>query len=211
MDSKNLYLKLKDKDFERIWEKKKRNDIFERYYDPQDAPRFIKESVVGDIDTKMLEMQRVQELTGNDMLVGFKFAENVDTMIEFQIFMLVFFSFFYNRFRPDFHVDVKPNMTIFWMIMSEHIFSYLASYIRRQEIRRFGLPDINGVLRGRIESILSSCSLLVSCVIIGYVINLIFYMPHHEFEDNVIFYYWVFIDLMFMLTNQGFFYIGMIF
>lgn len=122
--------------------------------------------------------------------------------------MLTFVTFGFNKIQVS--EKFQPNMTIFWAVMGEHIFSYLSMLYRRREIRLYGMPDVNGVLRGQLESYLTSVSVLLSCLIIGFIGNIIVRMPAEEIQASSGFYYWVMIDMILMPTLHGFFYHSMV-
>ena len=52
-----------------------------------------------------------------------------------------------------------------------HIIAYIFDIFRKYEIKKAGKPDINGVIRAPIESVLQSLEIFVSCILFGFTIK----------------------------------------
>lgn len=58
-----------------------------------------------------------------------------------------------------------------WLLVSEHVFSYVIAIFRKYDIEKNGVLGINGVPRGRVESLLAQVQNFVVCLIIGFCIK----------------------------------------
>jgi hypothetical protein len=79
--------------------------------------------------------------------------------------------------------------------------SYLAALYRKWEIERFGTPDVNGFMRGKVESALGTLELFVVCVLIGYTLNYMIALDKKEFHKYPLVNYWMIIDCFLMITS----------
>ena len=89
-----------------------------------------------------------------------------------------------------------------------HIISYLISYFRRFETSRRGKPDINGVIRARWESILTTLEVIVSAIISGYILTTFTSYSADQFDSQALFHYWVMIDCIIMFLLPGYIYVS---
>jgi hypothetical protein len=74
----------------------------------------------------------------------------------------------------------------------EHIFSYVCNLYRKQEIRREGQQDVNGILRAKNESVLSTVEIFLDCILLGYILKYLFEV--HTIHDQPYYFYWILID-----------------
>ena len=74
------------------------------------------------------------------------------------IFMVFFlsahFEYTHNANDPDYIEKNKAEGTIMILLFIEHILAYIAEIYRRNEIRIYGKPDINGIYRAPKETFL---------------------------------------------------------
>jgi len=71
-------------------------------------------------------------------------------------------------------------------MLGQHVLSYMVSFYRKYSIDKRGKPDINGVLRGKCESLLGTLEILFASVCLGYTINYLMNMSAEgwiEFHD----------------------------
>ena len=85
---------------------------------------------------------------------------------------------------------------------------YVISLVRQYEVKKRGIPDINGVLRGKFESTLGTIELLVSSGLIGYCIFFFSMMSKDDFHSDPYFHYWLLFDSGFMLFTLGYTYMS---
>ena len=109
----------------------------------------------------MLDDQRIKEINDMDMMQNTSIIHHPESLNEVQIIGLLFFSFVFAREEED-------NNFIFYAFLIHHCFEYGLSIIRALEVKKRGVPDINGVLRGQLESILGTVELLASSGLFGY-------------------------------------------
>lgn len=66
------------------------------------------------------------------------------------------------------------NVAISFVLMGEHVFAYCTGIYRNWEIEHYGKLDINGILRAKTESMLSTFEIFLDCIIFGYSANYMF-------------------------------------
>ena len=86
-------------------------------------------------------------------------------------------------------------------LTTHHVFAYLSALYRKWEIERFGKPDINGLMRGKVESILATLELFIVCVVVGYTLNYMSTLDEKEFHEHPLVNYWMIIDCLIMITS----------
>lgn len=82
-----------------------------------------------------------------------------------------------------------------------HVFAYIAAIYRKWEIEHHGVPDINGIPRGKIESVLATIEMFIVCVVLGYTINYMSSLDYDHFHEEPLVHYWAIVDCMIMLCS----------
>lgn len=136
-----------------------------------------------------------------DMMDNEGIVHHPESLMEVQISGLLICVFWLGKYQ-----DI--NHTIFWALMIEHIFSYVASYIRKWEINKYGEPDFQGVLRAPIESMCATAEVLGSSIIFGGSIAYFLIQDAEVFHTRelVYFNYWIIFDNLMMILTQGYVY-----
>ena len=101
----------------------------------------------------------------------------------------------------------QENQALFWIFLTEHTFSYIVSLYRKYEIKKFGVPDVNGILRAKNEYVLRNIQVFIECMIIGYVIKYLI-ETDEKLHGNPFFYYWIILDSIVMIFGLLFNYLN---
>jgi len=85
------------------------------------------------------------------------------------------------------------------ILLIEHILSFAASVFRDWEIKTNGRPDVNGVMRGPIETMFMNFEQFVDCILFGYIIKHYIELVESGLNNNESFYiFWIICDCMIM-------------
>lgn len=118
------------------------------------------------------------------MLQNTNFVYHPESLLETQIFCLLFVFFFTNgmMLHYDKSLDNRNNLTkelkdsensnfIMLTLLVEHMLSWLIVKFRHYDIEKNGRIDINGVKRAPNELRLSNFQFFVSCIILGFTLK----------------------------------------
>jgi hypothetical protein len=101
---------------------------------------------------------------------------------------------------------IPENRWICVALAVEHILSYASMYYRINEIKHFGRPDVNGVLRARNESIFGTIEVFFDCMLFGYIIK--FLAEVDTIHNHPYYFYWIIIDCLIMFLSLAFKYLS---
>ena len=85
----------------------------------------------------------------------------------------------------------------------EHLFSYACHMFRLHEIQKNGYPDVNGILRAPIESILSTVETFFDCLLFGYTLKHLIDTRDY-IHDYPFITYWLVVDMIIMFFSLGY-------
>jgi hypothetical protein len=91
--------------------------------------------------------------------------------MEMQIIGLLLVTFIVNSNSHNSDDSKDKNYMIAYVLLVQHILSYFFSFYRKYSIDKKGKPDINGVMRGKLESFLGTFEILFASMITGYSLN----------------------------------------
>ena len=153
-------------------------------------------------------MNRYKEVNGLDMMQNSCIVYHSESILEMQIICL-FGIFTIEEFMNWHDFDnphISENRYICIVFACEHLFSYVCTFYRKNEIQLRGVPDINGILRAKNESILGTIEIFIDCMFFGYVIK---YLVETETIHNHPFYfYWIIIDCLIMFFSLAYNYLS---
>ena len=80
-----------------------------------------------------------------------------------------------------------------------HIIFYIAGIFRKYELKRYGTPDIHGIIRAKWESYLRTSEVVIDWFAFGYVLKHMIEISQEEFQNQIYYSYWIFIDSILIL------------
>ena len=92
-----------------------------------------------------------------------------ESLLEMQIICWCVIKFYFGVEEANNHTDISN--IIMWALIVEHLFSYSSGVFRQWEIRKNGMLDRDGILRGKYESIMKSVNIFFDCVLVGYALK----------------------------------------
>jgi len=108
--------------------------------------------------------------------------------------------------KPD-HSQLQKSALIMIVLMCEHIFSYCAGIFRNWEIEKYGKLDINGIVRAKKESMLSTFEIFLDCIIFGYSTNYLFGLSTDFYSSAPYVHFWIVFDCCMMLLSLIYIYL----
>lgn len=152
---------------------------------PKEAHSWIFDNIVGTITKEKLEKERFKEVNSQDMMSSALIIYHMESLLEMQFLCLITFAFV---LKPEvvegdtinYALQEKSDQVLF-VLISEHLFSYISGYFRTWEIKKYGKVDINGVARAQKETLLKTFEVFIDCLIFGWTMNHIFSMTWKEF------------------------------
>ena len=91
---------------------------------------------------------------------------------------------------------------ILFCLLFEHVFSYVSSVYRNNEIKKSGKPDVYGVYRAKNEMKLGSIQLFIDCCVFGYTIKHMSGMSWQLMHSMPYVVYWIVIDCVILFISQ---------
>lgn len=88
---------------------------------------------------------------------------------------------------------------IFWCLLTEHIFNYVSTYVKRYMIMKYGYPDRRGVMRSDFEIQLDSFGMVFAAIILGWSINYLVFLDEKQRLANPFFISWLNIDCIILM------------
>ena len=116
------------------------------------------------------------EIDHADMMQNLLITHHSSSILKMQIFMTlsVIYAQRITAFRKDhFHIDENEtgNIYLILLLLIEHIVSFSAGIFRDWEIKNKGRADLNGVIRGPIESFLMNVEQFLDYTLFGFIIK----------------------------------------
>lgn len=96
---------------------------------------------------------------------------------------------------------------IFWCLLTEHIFNYASTFIKRSLVRKNGSPDEYGVMRSVQEIKLNSFGMLYAAIILGWSVNYLAFLKSEERLQDPFFISWLTIDCIILMVQLVYSYI----
>ena len=93
-------------------------------------------------------------------------------------------------------------------LLIEHIIFYFVEIFRKREIKISGKPDVNGVYRAPIESILSNVEIFIDCILFGWILKYLIMMNEEHRHEEAYFTYWMITDCTIMFTKKLYCYLS---
>jgi hypothetical protein len=170
---------LNEKSFEEI-AKKKHNIQISR----EKAAEWIKENVVGRITKADLDNERVRENNVLDMMENTCILDHPESINETQIACLLFFysisskwqtreNYNYGQGIQAVDEDAIVNfgrsyqdfsMVVLFMLLFEHILSYIFTFVKRNDLKNHGQIGSNGILSTPLCKVLDGISFFIQCI-----------------------------------------------
>ena len=172
--------------------------------EPEHAHDWIKNNVVGRITQKDLDQNRHKEVNGLDMMQNSCIVYHSESILEMQIMCLIGMFIieerlnWYDYDRPE----IRENFYLCIILLGEHLFSYICTYYRKQELLQRGQPDVNGILRAKNESILGTIEIFVDCILFGYIIK--YLVETETIHDHPFYFYWIIFDCLIMFFSLAY-------
>jgi len=146
----------------------------------------------------MLDKQRADEINVLDLMQNTSIIYHLESVIEMQFLCLLSAMYTMNE------DSAGATRFIVISLLAHHVFAYISSLYRKWEIEHHGKPDINGIMRGKVESMLSTVEMFIICVLSGYTLNYLFAFTYEEFHAIPIIHYWVIVDCLLMFISMGY-------
>jgi len=183
------------------------------YLEPKQATGWMNRSLKGNITRAELDDARIKEINGMDMMQNSTISYHPESIMEIQLMGLICFSYLLPlpgtaSIIEDAEKKVPISWGIVYALIAQHTLSYFISFFRKWEIKYHGKTDLNGIIRGKVESLMGTIEVLVSSVICGYLMNYLIGLDHMQFHDQAFFHYWLIIDCTLMFTALGYVYLS---
>ena len=72
---------------------------------------------------------------------------------------------------------------IMFCLLLEHILSYISEIYRDYEVANYGKPDVNGVYRAKIETILRNFEIFFDCILVGWIMKHLIMLESKDLHD----------------------------
>tara|TARA_B110000285_G_scaffold149011_1_gene166330 strand:- start:1029 stop:2306 length:1278 start_codon:yes stop_codon:yes gene_type:complete len=197
-----LKIKLSERAFDEI---KSNKEI-----DPKDAPNWLRKCLVGKLTKAQLDEERMKETNSLDMMQNTSIIYHTESILEMQIITLIAcyilndswaHNFGYNKDQIDpVSGYSKANTTKVWffILLGEHIVSYLFSLYRSWELKTKGVTNSYGIETAPCESYMRYFEIFVDFIIFGAVIFYASQLSVDEFNEQPFLTYWISFDIIIM-------------
>lgn len=200
-----IKIKLSNDEFERLYLKKLHSET--QFIKPEEASSWVNKFIVGKFTKDILDNQRVKEINSMDMMQTQSIVYNIESLTEMLLLCILAVRAITDEGSLFNIASTKPNekdIQIMRFLFLEHLLAYAVANFRKWELKTRGQVDLNGVLRGKVESQLSIMLILCRCLFIGYIIHYLTSLTQQEFHSKAYIYYWMIIDCTIMLLVLGY-------
>lgn len=141
-----IYVKMTDQGYSRVFENMLMGE--KELVPHHESHNWVFENIVGCITKEMLESERYKEVNSQDLMSNALITYHTESLMEMQFLSLITFAFIYRIDESSVNYTVYSRSDqVLYVLIGEHIFSYLAGIFRVWEISQHGKVDLNGVAR----------------------------------------------------------------
>lgn len=155
VDNVKIYLKLTDEGYETVI----KNMIMGKLYliPPIEASMWFKKNVFGKVKRRDLDDARFLEIGSTDMIYNIPMVYHNESISEMQLMCLAASYIMEKKLGPsDWNSIENFGLVLFWLLVAENSYNWVTEMYRHWEIDYRGRPNIHGIKRAKVETVLRS-------------------------------------------------------
>mmetsp|Transcript_8499 Transcript_8499/g.14296 ORF Transcript_8499/g.14296 Transcript_8499/m.14296 type:complete len:728 (+) Transcript_8499:520-2703(+) len=187
------------------------------------STEWVQECLVGHITKDELDEERIKETNSLDMMQNSSIIYHTESILEMQTACLIMNAVLTSLWRTNQQYGVKSNeydgpmsalgvgvwentYIIVYILLGEHIISYLFNIYRNNELSRRGVPNSRGVMTAPVESKLRYVEIFMDILIFAYVILHIVSLSQEQIHDMPLLNYIIIVDMIIMFFTLPYVY-----
>lgn len=179
---------------------------------PNLAHRWIEECIVGNIRKFELDNERMKETNALDMMQNSSIIYHTESILEMQmcclISMILLTFYWQDKLGYKNQEGMGTSMMLMYVLMAEHILSYLFGIFRNYDIDKNGKKNKRGIESAPRESALRIIEIVVDMGISVWILVVMLSQDSKTFNSLPLLNFWIMCDMIIMMITLPYTYIS---
>lgn len=179
---------------------------------PNNAQRWIKNCIVGNIRKFELDNERMKETNALDMMQNSSIIYHTESILEMQVCCLVAMIlttvYWSDKLNYADNESLGQSMMLMYVLMAEHVLSYLFGLFREYDIKNNGQKNKYGIESAQSESLLRIFEIIVDLGISAWILVVMLGQDKASFNKLPFLNFWIMCDMIIMVITLPYTYIS---
>lgn len=173
---------------------------------------WVKKCIVGNIRKHELDNERKRETNALDMMQNSSIIYHTESILEMQMCCLIALIILTNYWDVKKGYATNPrkgtSMLLMYILIGEHVFSYLFGLYREYDIKHNGQKNKHGIESAKVETRLRYLEIVVDIALSIWILVAMLNQSREEFNSLPFLNFWIMIDMVIMLITLPYTYMS---